>query len=47
MEIVINEDINTRIDSYLSEKLEYSRSKVVKMIAEGTILVNGKSVKNL
>lgn len=46
MEIVVSEDINIRIDSYLSEKLEYSRSKVVKMISDGTILVNGRSVKN-
>lgn len=46
MEIVVNEDINTRIDAYLSSKLDYSRSKIVKMISDGTILVNGKSVKN-
>ncbi|MBQ9072207.1 MAG: RluA family pseudouridine synthase [Bacilli bacterium] len=46
MEIVVSEDINTRIDSYLSERLEYSRSKVVKMISDGIILVNGKVTKN-
>ena len=46
MEKVINEDVNSRIDAYLSEQLEYSRSKIVKMISDGTILVNGRSVKN-
>ncbi len=46
MEIKIGEDINTRIDLYLSEKLDFSRSKVVKMLKDGVILVNGKPVKN-
>ncbi len=46
MEIVVNEDKNIRIDAYLSGKLDYSRSKIVKMISDGTILVNGKTVKN-
>ena len=46
MEIVIEDDLNTRIDSYLSSKLDYSRSKIVKMIEDGVILVNDKSVKN-
>ena len=46
MEIVVNEELNVRIDIYLSEKLDYSRSKIGKMISDGTILVNGKSVKN-
>ena len=46
MQIEINEDINVRIDSYLSEKLDYSRSKIVKMISDGSILVNGKETKN-
>ena len=46
MEIVISEDINNRIDAYLSEKLDYSRSKIAKMISDGTILVNGKKIKN-
>ena len=45
MEIVVDE-LNTRIDSYLSSKLNYSRSKIVKMIEDGTILVNGKQIKN-
>lgn len=46
MEIKIGEDINTRIDLYLSEKLDFSRSKVVKMLKDGVIFVNGKPVKN-
>ncbi len=46
MEILVDSDIDLRIDSYLSDKLEYSRSKVVKMIKEGFILVNGKKTKN-
>lgn len=46
MELAIEDNINTRIDSYLSEKLDFSRSKVVKMIKDGTILVNGSVVKN-
>lgn len=34
-----------RIDKYLSENLEYSRSLVSKMLKEGNILVNGNKVK--
>jgi 23S rRNA pseudouridine1911/1915/1917 synthase len=44
-EIRIEEEAG-RIDSYLANLLEYSRSKVVKMIKEGTILVNGEEVKS-
>ena len=43
---VINEEINERIDSYLSKNTDYSRSKIVKMIENGDILVNDKTVKN-
>ena len=46
MEFIIDEDINIRIDLYLSEKTGYSRSRIVKMIKDGTILVNGVSIKN-
>jgi len=44
--IIIEEDLNERIDSYISKNTDYSRSKVVKMIESGVILVNGKEVKN-
>ena len=46
MEIIIEEDKNIRIDAYLSSKLDDSRSKIVKMISDEAILVNGKKVKN-
>lgn len=45
MEIVVEEN-SKRIDSYLSEKLEYSRNKIVKMLKKGAITVNEKEVKN-
>ena len=44
--LIIEEEINERIDSYLSKNTEYSRSKIVKMLEDSTILVNDKSVKN-
>ncbi|MDO4963059.1 MAG: RluA family pseudouridine synthase [bacterium] len=46
MEIVIEENINERIDVYLSKKLERSRSVISKMINTENILVNGLKVKN-
>ena len=46
MEIVVSADLNIRIDTYLSKELNFSRSKVCKMISDGIILVNGKNVKN-
>ena len=45
MEIVVKED-GKRIDSYLSEKLDFSRSKIVKMLKNNVILVNDLPVKN-
>ncbi len=45
MEIVVQED-GKRIDSYLSEKLDFSRSKIVKMLKNNVILVNDLPVKN-
>jgi len=44
--IVIEEEINERIDSYLSKNTDYSRSKIVKMLETESILVNDKKVKN-
>ncbi len=40
------EQENIRIDKYLAEKLELSRSKIQKMIEEGDILINGKRVSS-
>lgn len=45
MEVSI-EDANKRIDIYLSEQLDYSRSKIAKMISNNDILVNGNPTKN-
>lgn len=44
--IIINENNNTRIDIYLIEKLNFSRSKIQKMLKENYIMVNNKKVKN-
>lgn len=40
------EEENKRIDSYLIEKLNLSRSKIQSMIKEQKILVNNKQIKN-
>lgn len=45
MKIVVNED-NIRIDKYLSENTEYSRSTIQKMIDNGNITVNNKPTKS-
>lgn len=42
MKLVVKEN-NKRIDKYLSENTEYSRSYIEKLIKSGLILVNGKS----
>ena len=44
--IIIEEEINERIDSYLSKNTDFSRSKIVKMLKDKAILVNDKEVKN-
>mgnify|MGYP004539112443 FL=1 len=39
-------DINgIRIDQYLTSKLDFTRSKVEKMIERGQVKVNGNTVK--
>lgn len=40
------EQENIRIDKYLAEKLELSRSKIQKMIEDEKILINGKKVSS-
>ena len=44
--IIVNEENSNRIDSYLIEKLNFSRSKIQKMLKEEYIKVNDKIVKN-
>ena len=45
--MIINvEENNIRIDKYLLNKLDVSRSKLQKMINNGNVLVNGNIVKN-
>lgn len=45
MEIKVLENNNLRLDKYLMNNTEYTRSKIQKMIEEGYILVNDKEVK--
>lgn len=45
-EIKINETIDKRLDQYLSEVTDYSRSTIQKMIKDNDILVNGKTIKS-
>ena len=45
MEIVVSENDSVRIDKYLLDQTGYSRSKIKKLIDNGNILVNDKSVK--
>ena len=44
--IEYQKEVNTRIDTYLIEELQLSRSKIQNMIKEKKILVNDKPVKN-
>ncbi len=41
-----NNDIGKRIDKYLGETTDYTRSKIQKMIENGNILVNNNKVKS-
>ena len=45
MLIITDKDENKRIDKYLVEQTEYTRSKIQKMIDNQNILVNGQSIK--
>ena len=45
MEIKVLTNDNIRIDKYLTDYTEYTRSKIDKMIDDGYILVNDKKVK--
>ena len=45
MEIEVLTNENTRIDKYLTDYVDYTLSKIDKMIDNGYILVNGKKVK--
>ena len=44
--IIVEDSANERIDSYLMNNTEYTRSKIQKMIKNGDIKVNGSSIKN-
>ncbi len=45
MEVIRVKESGTRIDKFLTEELDYSRSQVQKMFAENLILVNEREVK--
>ncbi len=45
MNKLIVEEKGIRIDKYLTETLDFSRSTIKKMITDGYVLVNGESVK--
>lgn len=44
--IEVLEEVDSRLDSYLAEKLELSRSKVQKLIKDGLVTVNSKNVSS-
>ena len=43
--IVVNKEVNERIDKYLANLTDYSRETITKMIDSDFILVNNKKVK--
>lgn len=45
MEVVVNLEEKVRVDKYLSEVTEYSRNKILSLIEEGLVKVDGKTVK--
>lgn len=46
MKIKVEETESKRIDQYLIDQLQLSRSKIQKMLKEGKIIVNGEQVKS-
>ena len=45
MQEIVVDDYSKRLDSYLSETIDISRSKVAKMIKDGNVRVNGNKCK--
>jgi len=45
MELKVQENKNNRIDKYIAEQTDLTRSTVQRMIENGKILVNGKETK--
>ena len=45
-EIIVTDNFNVRIDTFLANKLDISRSKIQKLIKQEKITVNGKKVNN-
>ena len=45
MNLVVNDEVNLRIDKYLASITDYSRELISKMLNDGYILVNDNSVK--
>lgn len=45
MKIVVNDEVNLRIDKYLASITDYSRELISKMLSDGYILVNDNNVK--
>lgn len=45
MNLVVNDEVNLRIDKYLASITDYSRELISKMLSDGYILVNDNSVK--
>ena len=46
MEKLVVEEENIRLDQYLSNSLDISRSKIQKLLKQDKILVNGKKEKS-
>ena len=45
MEIRVEDNENVRIDKYIADKTDYTRSKIQKLINSGNVVVKGKVVK--